>query len=130
MTDGEEWLNAGAALIAYEVSDPKPLADLLRNRKEIPEATLHLLADLLDPPSVAPLGIRLRIVETDELRPNHINVSATRQKLAPNAIAHENTAHEPWQGATLESAKVACKTTIQLTKKYAKFLIKWVNHDI
>jgi hypothetical protein len=129
MTDGEEWLNAGAALIAYEVSDPKPLADLLRSHKEIPEATLHLLADLLDPPPVAPLGMQLRIVETHELRPNYINVSATQQKPAPNAIA-QNTAHEPWQGATLESAKVAYKTTIQLTKKYAKILIRWVNHDI
>jgi len=109
MTDEEEWLKAGAALIATK-SDPKPLADLLRGRREIPEATIHLLAALLDPPPTDPLGMRLKIFETRN--PTAILPAANvpevpAQEAKPrhsNAIANEDVELEPWQGTTIRSA--------------------------
>jgi hypothetical protein len=131
MTNEEEWLNAGAALIAYEVSDPKPLADLLRSRREIPEATIHLLAALLDPPPIDPLRMRLKIVETHNPAANLIDVPAHESEHGhSNAIANEDVEHEPWQGTTIRSAIIFYKTTILLAKRYTKFLMRWVNHDI
>jgi hypothetical protein len=130
MTDEEEWLKAGAALIATK-SDPRPLADLLRSRREIPEAAIHLLATLLDPPPVDPLGMRLKIVETHNPAANLADVPAKESKPGhSNAIANEDVEHEPWQGTTIRSAIVFYETTILLAKRYTKYLMKWVNHDI
>jgi hypothetical protein len=135
MTDEEEWLKAGAALIATK-SDPRPLADLLRSRREIPEAAIHLLATLLDPPPIDPLGMRLKIVEThipaaNLPAANLADVPAQESKHAhSNTIANENVEHEPWHGATIRSAMVFYETTIVIAKRYTKYLMKWVNHDI
>jgi hypothetical protein len=131
MTDDEEWLRAGAALIAHTASDPKPLADLLRSRREIPEATIHLLAALLDPPPTDPLGMRLKIVETHIPTANLIDVRAQGSEHGrSHAMAKENVEHEPWHGTAIRSAIIFFETTILAAKRYTKHLMKWVNHDI
>jgi hypothetical protein len=140
MTDEEDWLKAGAALIAKK-SNPRPLADLLRSRKEIPEAAIHLLATLLDPPSTDPLGMRLKVVETQNpaAKPPAASSPAANAPEVPaqeakpghsNAIGNKDVEHEPWHGTTIRSAVVFYETTILLTKRYTKHLMKWVNHDI
>jgi hypothetical protein len=130
MTEDEEWLNASAALIAHTVSDPKPLADLLRRRKAIPEATVHLIAALLDPPSVNPLGVQLKIVETRNLVANPIEGSTRPQGGSDIATANESADHERWQGNAIRSAEICYEITIRLAKKYFRSLRKWIDHDI
>ncbi|MGA3064603.1 MAG: hypothetical protein ABSD90_15510 [Methylocystis sp.] len=75
--EAEEWLAAITALGASSRTsasgkvelnpDFKPLAALLRSRRPIPESTIDMLADLLDPPAGDPLGCRLKLVETRDI---------------------------------------------------------------
>jgi hypothetical protein len=113
----------------------------LRSRKEIPEAAIHLLATLLDPPSTDPLGMRLKVVETQNpaAKPPAASSPAANAPEVPaqeakpghsNAIGNKDVEHEPWHGTTIRSAVVLYETTILLTKRYTKHLMKWVNHDI
>jgi len=131
MISDEEWLNAGAALIAHKVPDARPLAELLRNRKEIPEATIHLLADLLDPPPGAPLGVQFKIADTHGPASNSNNVPANASAHGRSvANAYRGGLKEPPQAAITDSAKLFYETSIQLAKRYAKLFMKWINHDI
>jgi len=59
MNDLDEWLNAGAGIIATIPPDPKPMAALLRSKKPIPDGLRDLLAELLDPGEPPLYNVRL-----------------------------------------------------------------------
>jgi hypothetical protein len=61
MSDEDEWMNAGYAMIANTPPDLKPMAALLRSKKPIPDGLRDLLADLLDPGEAPLHNVRLTL---------------------------------------------------------------------
>jgi hypothetical protein len=127
------WINACTALIANTPPDPKPLAALLRSRKQIPEETIRLLANLLDPPlssnpSFDPLGCRLELVPARDIADDFMKHVPIVNEYEKQYDAEEIAAHESAKERTAEKFNIG-DSAVDRARRWVNNLKNYLNGD-